>query len=366
MKIVLNRESILPVLTTVGGVVERRQTLPILGNVLINASDNSVVLTGTDLEVEVECSTQGDVQEPGQVTVPMRKFSDICRALPAGSSLTLAVDKEKARLLSGKGRFVLSTLASSDFPTMKAGEQEASFSIEQAALKKLLDQTAFAMANQDVRYYLNGALWEIMEGTLTSVATDGHRLAKASVAIEHEGSAELRVILPGKTVLELRRLMSAETEAVKVELSAKSVQATAGMTRILSKLIDGRYPDYQKVMPQSTEHRAVIDRDSLRHAIQRTAILSNDKYKGVRFVFDAGLLRLQAQNPEQEEAEEELEIEYEDGEVSVGFNVAYVLDVLGAIESQRVVIDLAGGGKSSIWRGQDSEGAEFVIMPMRL
>jgi len=370
MNIGMDRSQLLPALAMVSGVVERRHTLPILGNLLVAADSGGVTLRATDLELEIGTRTGARVKEAGATTVPARKLFDICRSLPDGAEVTIRTDGERAAVVSGRSRFMLSTLAADDFPAMDVGQAEVRFELEQAVLRRLLEKTAFAMAQQDVRYYLNGVMLELSAEGIVAVATDGHRLAKAAAALEPgtiEGLSEpMQVIVPSKTVLELKRLLGQEPGTVGVDLSARTLRLTMGVTVLTSKLVDGRYPEYDRVIPKGLERHAVVDRETLRGALQRTAILSNEKYKGVRVSFDDGTLRLQAHNPEKEEAEDELEIDYKGESTIVGFNVGYLLDVLSAVDEESVEIWFRDGDSSAVWHGQGVEDETFVIMPMRL
>jgi DNA polymerase III subunit beta len=366
MHIRTNREVLVPVLQKVGGVVERRQTLPVLGNLLILASEGTVEVSGTDLEVEVRAGFDADVQAGGEITVPARKLTDICRALPEGADITLRQDKERFQVLAGRSRFTLSTLPAGDFPSMEGSSGEERIELEQGQLKDLLDRTAFAMAHQDVRYYLNGLLLEVRPDRLVAVATDGHRLAKVELQLESDVGEELQVIVPRKTVLELGRLLSGGQSSVRVDVGERSFRAVADGVVLTSKLVDGRYPEYDRVIPAAPERFAVMDRELLRQALQRTSILSNEKYKGVRLHFESGVLRLQAHNPEQEEAEEEIEIEYEGEPAAIGFNVGYLLDVLNVLGTSEVRLAFSDGNSSAVLTGGGRDGEIYVVMPMRL
>ncbi len=373
MKISVDRSVLLSALSLVGGVVERRQTLPILGNLLLDAEDGLLRLKGTDLEIEINSAAVCDVEEAGTMTLPARKLIDICRSLPEGTQVQIKAQAERATLVSGRSRFTLSTLPAADFPSMEVPPAEVSLSVEREVLQRMLEKTSFAMAQQDVRYYLNGVLLELSAERVVAVATDGHRLAKA-VAVVGDGKEEelglnaepRQVIVPAKTVLELKRLLGSAPEEVRVELSERTLRVDLGKTQVVSKLVEGQYPDYNRVIPAELERLATIDRDRLKSALQRTAILSNEKYKGVRVTFESGRLSLQTQNPEKEEAEDEIEIEYSGESVAVGFNVAYVLDVLSAVDVSHVQVRFRDAESSAVWQGVSAEDEVFVIMPMRL
>ncbi len=368
MQIEIARADLLPALSIVTGVVERRQTLPILGNVLLVAKDGMLSATTTDLEIQVNTQTPCNVADDGEVTLPARKTVDICRALPEGASVKIRTDGERATINSGRSRFVLSTLPAGDFPTIEESDAGSSVTLEQGVLRRLLEKASIAMAQQDVRYYLNGVLLELTEGRVVAVATDGHRLAKVEQGVAGaEGFEErLQVIIPAKTVMELKRLLETSGHEVRVELSQRSLRAEIGDTKVTSKLVDGRYPDYERVIPKDLSRCAIIDRDLLRGALQRAAILSNEKYKGVRVTFEPGALRLQSQNPEKEEAEDEIGIEFSGEATTFGFNVAYILDVLNALDGDRVEVTFNDSSSSAIWRNEGVDSETFVIMPMRL
>jgi len=369
MNIEIPRSELLPALGIVSGVVERRQTLPILGNLLLSVSDGRLLVRGTDLELEIGTVARADSDEEGDVTVPARKFVDICRTLPEGARVRIRADQERALVSSGRTRFSLSTLPAGDFPSLELGEAELSLEVPSAVLKRMLDKTAFAMAQQDVRYYLNGVMLELGSGELTAVATDGHRLAKMTEALETgivDEDGRRQVILPAKTVVELKRLLALQDGPAQVELSDRTVRVSFGDTVLVSKLVDGRYPEYQRVIPRDLPRRAVLDKEVLRAALQRAAILSSEKYKGVRVSFGSGSLGLQAHNPEKEQADDEIEMEYDGDAIVIGFNVAYIADVLQAVDKARVEVLFRDADSSAIWRGEGVDSETFVIMPMRL
>lgn len=363
MKLSADRETLLGPLSAVSGVVERRQTMPILANVLLVAKDGRLAITATDLEVELVASVALDVAEDGEVTVPGRKLLDICRALPEGAKIELSADGEKVQVKSGRSRFSLSTLSAQEFPTVDEVNAQHTLTVPQADVKSLLDRTHFCMAHQDVRYYLNGLLVETEDGTLRTVATDGHRLAMAEIKTE-TGDESIQVIVPRKGVMELNRLLSEEGD-VKIQIGSNHIRVEVGDIRMTSKLIDGRFPDYERVVPKggSAIH---ADRETLRQALQRTAILSNEKYRGIRLQIDGSRLVIQAHNPEQEEAEEEVEVEYEGEALEIGFNVNYLLDAMGAIETEGVELSLVDANSSCLIYAPGDDSCKYVVMPMRL
>lgn len=366
MKISANREDLLKPLLLASSVVERRQTLPILANVLISARPGKLTLTATDLEVELSTTTSAEVSEEFDFTLPARKFVDICKALPDDAAVTLELEGDRATLRSGRGRFAMGMLPARDYPSIEPSAASERFSLPESILKYLIEKTSFAMAQQDVRYYLNGLLLEIRAGRIRTVATDGHRLALCDAPFPDATDTDIQVILPRKAVMELGRLLDdAETEAV-LEISNSHIRVQLEDTTFTSKLIDGRFPDYERVMPNGEAEILTIDRNILKQALSRTAILSNEKYRGIRFKVGDGLLHLQAHNPEQDEAEEEVEIDYQGKELSIGFNVSYLLDVLGVVDSENVQISLIDSNSSSLITPDGSTDSRYVVMPMRL
>jgi DNA polymerase-3 subunit beta len=364
MKLSAERETILGPLQAVIGVVERRQTMPILANVLLSAKDGRLAVTATDLEVELVATAAVKVLSAGDITVPGRKLLDIVRALPEKASITLSLDGEKLSLKAGKSRFSLTTLPASDFPAVEQINSQLNFEVDQVALRRLLDKTYFSMAQQDVRYYLNGMLLESDGKMLRTVATDGHRLALCEMELAAGGPLQ-QVIVPRKGVLELQRLMGDEGTA-SVQVGSNHVRVTLGDIRFTSKLIDGRFPEYGRVIPAAPPRALRADRETLRRALQRTAILSNEKYRGIRLALKPNLLVLTAHNPEQEEAEEEVEVTYSGDEFEVGFNVNYLLDALAAVDGAEVEVGLTDANSSCLVRAPGGGAARYVVMPMRL
>lgn len=366
MKIVTTRDNLLKPLQQVSGVVERRQTLPILANVLINAGNGKLHITATDLEVEMKTTVAVDCNDEMDFTLPARKLLDICKALPDEAAIELTVESERAVIKSGRSRFTLGLLPANDYPTIEPSASSHRFSVTQRLLKRLIEKTQFAMALQDVRYYLNGLLIEINGGLIRAVATDGHRLAMSEAACPLETETGIQVILPRKAVLELARLLDDSEETIDIDVSSNHIRFRLGETSFTSKLIDGKFPDYQRVIPSETDKEILADRDLLKQALMRTSILSNEKYRGIRFQFNPGTLQLLAHNPEQEEAEDEMEIEYDGAELTIGFNVGYLIEVLNVIDSEAVKISLSDSNSSCLIQNTDNEQNRYVIMPMRL
>jgi DNA polymerase-3 subunit beta len=365
MKFKAEREAILKSLQAVIGVVERRQTMPILSNVLLRTSDSHLAITATDLEVELVADTEVNVETPGEITVPGRKLHDICRALPEGIAVDFAMSGERATLRAGRSRFTLSTLRAADFPTIEemAAEQELTVSCKD--LQRLIEKTHFSMAQQDVRYYLNGLLLETEGDRLRAVATDGHRLALSELGLEMPATHTRQVIVPRKGVLELNRLIDGDGK-VSLQVGTNHLRVQLPSIRLTTKLIDGRFPEYGRVIPSDLGNIVHCDRSMLRAALQRAAILSNEKYRGVRLELDDNTLVMQANNPEQEEAEESLEVDYQGEAMEIGFNVNYLLDALAAVETDVVEVSVKDANSSCLIREPGAEDTKYVVMPMRL
>ena len=366
MKFQIEKETLLNPLQQIIGAVEKRQTMPALSNVLIRASENSLTLTATDLEIELVSRIGIIVDEPGEITVPARKLLDICKSLPNEAFIKFSVTDNKALVQSGRSRFTLTTLPANDFPALDAINSIYEFEIPQKTLRDIIDKTAFAMAQQDVRYYLNGLMLEVSANYLRAVATDGHRLAYC----EKETNADIadikQVILPRKGVLELVRLLGDTNDSVKVILGSNHLQVEFDGLRLTSKLIDGRFPDYNRVMPTDGDNVVTVDRDQLRQALMRVSILSNEKYRGIRLILEKNLIKLQAQNPDQEEADIEQEVVYTGDDIEIGFNVNYMLDVLNVTNSDMVKASLKDSNSSFLLTYPDQTDCKYVIMPMRL
>lgn len=367
MHFTIQREALLKPLQLVAGVVERRQTLPVLSNVLLVVEGQQLSLTGTDLEVElVGRVVLEEEAEPGEITVPARKLMDICKSLPSDALIDIRVDEQKLLIKAGRSKFTLSTLPANDFPTVEEGPGSLNFSLVQSKLRRLIERTSFAMAQQDVRYYLNGMLLEVNAGVLRAVATDGHRLAMCAMQAGIEGVDRHQVIVPRKGILELARLLTEQDGEVRIVLGQHHIRATTGEFTFTSKLVDGKFPDYERVLPRGGDKLVVGDRQALREAFSRTAILSNEKYRGIRLQLAAGLLKIQANNPEQEEAEEEVAVEYGGSNLEIGFNVSYLLDVLGVMTTDQVRLILSDSNSSALLQEADNDDSSYVVMPMRL
>ena len=370
MKFSIARDALIKPLNLVAGVVERRQTLPILSNVLLALEDKTLSLTGTDLEVELIGRVELDAAGvDGEVTVPARKLVDICKSLPEGSTIEFSLEAGKATVKAGRSRFTLSTLPAADFPAVEGGAGSVALSLDQSLVKQLIDSTAFAMAQQDVRYYLNGLFLEIMGGRLRVVATDGHRLALATGPALVE-AADTGVIIPRKGVLELSRLLDGSVP-LELAIGTNHIRATNEQFTFTSKLVDGKFPDYERVIPKNADKSVIGERGELKQAFTRTAILSNEKYRGVRLKLSDNSLDITANNPEQEQAEEVVGVQYSGAELEIGFNVSYLLDVLSVLEQPQVRLSLSDEASSALLENAEapSEGEPerlYVVMPMRL
>jgi DNA polymerase-3 subunit beta len=365
MKVSLSREQLLSPLQSVIGVVERRQTMPILANVLLAAKNGRLSMTGTDLEVELVASCEANVQQEGEITVAGRKLLDIVRTLPEKATVTLAREGERTVLRAGRSRFTLASLAAAEFPLIEDIGAKQTLRVSRQDARRLIDKTYFSMAQQDVRYYLNGTLLECDGQLLRAVATDGHRLSLAECPLLEEVKTKQQVIMPRKGVMELQRLLVGDGE-LELSIGTNHVRAQIGDVRFTSKLIDGKFPEYGRVVPAQPPCVMASAKDDFRAALQRIAILSNEKYRGVRLTFGANSLTIQAQNPDHEEAEEQMEVTYSGAAIEIGFNVNYLLDALAAIDVDTMEMGLTDGNSSCLIRAPGDLSAKFVVMPMRL
>jgi DNA polymerase-3 subunit beta len=366
MKTTIKREDILAPLQQVIGAVERRQTLPILGNVLLKSTSGDLSLTATDLEIEMVASITAKGSDDFQTTIPARKLLDICKALPDSSDIKFTVDDSRVSLTSARSRFTLASLPAKDFPGLDEITTLQSFSIPQNQLKSLFDKTSFAMAQQDVRYYLNGILMEISPGKIKLVATDGHRLALSEISLETGVNEDKQIIIPRKAVLELSRLLESGDNPANCILSQNHLRVETSSLVFTTKLIDGKFPDYQRVIPVDGNKIMEVDRETLKQSMSRIAILSNEKYRGIRLTLSSGNLSIQANNPDQEEAEEELQVDYTESDMEIGFNVTYLIDVLNVLNSEKVQVKLKDSNSSAIISDSQDDSSLYVVMPMRL
>lgn len=360
------RDALLAPLQSVSGIVEKRHTLPILSNVLIEKRGEALTLLATDIEIQIQTSTQGNAGEDLAITVGARKLQDILRALPEGAPVTLAMDDKRLTLKAGKSRFQLQTLPAADYPRLSVTAADGlRFSIPQRSFKRQLALVQYAMAQQDIRYYLNGLLLVATGHELRMVATDGHRLAYASGGIDAE-VPKTEVILPRKTVLELARQLADSDDPLEITIAGSQIVFRFGPIELISKLIDGKFPDYERVIPQHHPKLLNLDRAVLLASLQRAAILSNEKFRGVRLVLSEGSLKLISSNAEQEEALEELEIDYAGETLDIGFNVTYLLDVLNNVSNETVEWRFNDGNSSALVTLPGNENFKYVVMPMRI
>lgn len=367
MQFEISRENLIRPLQLVTGVVERRQTLPILSNVLLMLEDGALSLTGTDLEVElvgriaVEPGAEG-----GDVTVSARKLMDICKSLPEDATLKFQQEDGKIVIRSGRSRFQLATLPAADFPNVEEPSMALELTVPQATLKHMLESTAFAMAQQDVRYYLNGMLFEVSTDYLRVVATDGHRLAMSTEEMNLPASELTQVIVPRKGILELSKLLGETEEAVSLMIGTHHVRAVTENFTFTSKLVDGKFPDYDRVLPKGGDKTIIANCQEFRQALSRTAILSNEKFRGIRLTLSDNEIKILANNPEQEEAEEIVPVEYKGDSLEIGFNVSYLIDVLNVLESDKVKMVVSDPNSSALMQSAQGGDALYVVMPMRL
>lgn len=367
MTIQVERDFLLAPLQAVSGVVERRHTLPILSNVLLELGDGKLSITATDLEIQVAARTESPPQSDTQATtVSARKLQDILRSLPDQSSVNIELQDRRLQLRAGRSKFSLQTLPAADFPKIAAaGGTAAEAILPQRELKRVLALVQYAMAQQDIRYYLNGLLLSLKEDGLTVVATDGHRLALATLAMTLQ-VPKTEVILPRKAILELAKLLADTDESVTLRILDNQVGFDFGSIHFISKVVDGKFPDYQKVIPSGYTKHLLLERDTLQQALQRTAILSNEKFRGVRWVLTTDRLRIVCTNSDQEEAEEELDLIYPGEPLDIGFNVSYLLDMLANVQAKEIECSLGDSNSSMLMSIPGEAHFKYVVMPMRI
>jgi len=367
LKFSTNQKTILPILQLISGVVEKKQTLPVLSHILLDIKENVLTLSGTDLELELEIQLKVENAENGNSTVSARKILDIVRALNSTETINFSIKPDNKFLIqSGKSRFSLSSLPPDDFPKTKVNDVITEFDIKSKVLSSLLDKTMFSMAMQDVRYYLNGVLLETDGENINVIATDGHRLAIASVKQPIDFKGKNQIIIPRKTVVELTKFLNACDEEIKIGIGKNHIFVKDCSNTMLSKLIDGRYPDYERVIPKDVDKTAILNKENLKNSLMRTAILSNEKYRGIRMKFSSGLVTISANNPEQEEAYDEIEANYAGDDIEIGFNVSYLLDAINAITSENLRFIFKDANSSCIIQNEEDEYPIYVVMPMRL
>lgn len=367
MNIKIDREALLKPLSSVSGIVERRHTLPILTNLLLEAKQDVLTLTATDLEMQISLSLQAQPSGDIATTVSARKMLDICRSLPDQSQITLEMTDNRMQIKAGKSRFNLQTLPAGDYPLMAKGGGDTSLTLTlaQNQLKRLLRQVEYAMAQQDIRYYLNGLLFEVNGNRLNVVGTDGHRLSFTSTELAQSYEKQ-ELILPRKTILELIKLLDDSDDEVSIEVSANQANFAFSGIRLISKVIDGKFPDYTRVIPNGYQNAFEVNRQMLLLAMQRASILSNEKYRGIRMVLGKDSLRLISSNSEQEEAEEELEINYGGDPLDIGFNVTYMIDVLTNVSTDNITFSFADANSSCLVTVPGDDNYKYVVMPMRI
>ncbi len=370
MSIIINREKILGPVTAVLGVVERKQTMPILSNILINIDKNNLSVISSDLEVELIATEKLENNGDLHITVPGRKFADIVRSLPANQEIHLEIDADRLKLKAGRARFTVLTQPAEDFPLIEKPQSPIFIEVPQVSLHELIRKTHFAMAQNDVRYYLNGLRFEYSNQILRAVATDGHRLSVGTISLNArsgtDNEGEKAAIVPRKGILELERLMGNSEQALRMAFAPNHLCVQCGNLSLTTKLIEGRYPDYSSVIPKESRHHIVVDRNRMKEALSRAAILANEKIRGVRLGFEPKTLRMIGHNAEQEEAEDVVETNYEGEAFEVGFNVSYLLDVLNAVTESEIEILINDPNSSCRIDPKGNTSFQYVIMPMRL
>ena len=368
MKFTTEKNEIVDALQMGASIAERRQTIPILANLRIVSREGKVEITATDLEIQIKIVTEvKKVVEEGEITVSARKMSELCRSLPDNEALEFDLNNGKLTVSSKNFHADFATISALDFPELEIKEETNSLSISSSALQRLLNKTAFCMASQDVRYYLNGLLVEYKGGEVNAVATDGHRLALATSPLDKTITIDgERQILPRKAVLELSKILRQENEDIKITFGNSSLSIQDENLDFSTKLIDGKFPDYEKVLPSGEPNSLEVSKESLQSALSRASVLSNEKYRGVRFALDKNTLKLTANNPEKESAEELLDVNYNGNLMEIGFNIGYLLDVLGTIETDNVELNFYGEESSCLIREPGNQAEVYVIMPMRL
>lgn len=362
----IKRKDLYTPLQKVIGVIERRQTLPILANVLLVLDDQGLTLTGTDLEIQITTWTDSAKGDDLRITIPGRKLLDICRTLDDDATMQFTVDDQRLTIRSGKSRFTLSMLPADEFPSFDEQQYQGEFEVSQASLAQAIEKTGFSMAQQDVRYYLNGMMLRVVKGHLEAVASDGHRLALHRADLGNARLEAQQIILPRKGALELSKLLDHPESQATVRVASNHLSVKTEQGLLFAKLIDGRFPDFESVLPKENKLHFTAEKNALQSALSRVSILSNEKYRGVRLDITEGSLSISANNPEQDEAEEEVEIDFQGDPVSMGFNASYLLDALNAIDSEQVNVSFTDTNSSCLLENIDHQNSRFVIMPMRL
>ncbi len=366
MKCYISKQELIHPLQSLIGVVDRHQSMPILGHILIDGTGSCVTLVGTDAEVELSIEITHLMEEPGAATLPGRMFYEICRSLPEGVNIEITVSEGQVTIRSSRSRFSLMSFTASDFPRIGMSPERLRLSVGASDFKSLLSETHIAMAVQDVRYYLNGLLLERSRQGLRAVATDGHRLAIRDLDLPQGDTDTVQIIVPRKAVTELLRLLPDTSDAIHIAIGDTHLQVRVGPMTLTSKLVDGRYPDYDRVIPRGCDRVVVAPRELLRDSLKRACIVCTDRYKAVRITLAPKVLRATVQNTDREHAEEDIEVNYEAGPLEIGFNAVYLLDALEVIRSENVRMELKDAGSGCIIVPEESRNPTLVVMPMRL
>jgi DNA polymerase III subunit beta len=366
MKLIINRETLLTPLQQIVGVIEKRQTMPVLANVLMLAKDNYLTLTGTDLEIQLVSKIEIEQLTPGSITVPARKLLDLCRLLPAKADIQIEQFGDKLKIQSSRSRFSLSCLPSEHYPEFAESEMDKQFSINSGKFKKALEKTTFCMANQDVRYYLNGLMMNISNSKIKLVASDGHRLSIYEDSLEQPTGYESRIILPRKGVLELYRLLDNPDIDLNILFSNNNIKIAINNLIFSAKLVDAKYPDFSKVFQQPFFAAIPVQKQQLKDSLTRVAVLANEKFKGVTLDILPGNIKISTHNPEHDEGEEEVSIDYSGEQLSIAFNAQYILDALSNIDSDMVVFTVAKNVSTCFIDESTQSEYRFIVMPMRI
>jgi len=365
MDFYITKEEVVKSLNLTLGVVEKRQTLPILSNVLLEVDESSIKLTATDLESEISTtSTISNFKSGGKTTAPARKLSDLCRLMPDLAEIHFFLDGDNLKIETESGKYNLSTLPSEDFPVFETEDTQSQINISSQNLKNLITKTSFAMGNQDWRHYLNGLYMMIDDKVITTVATDAHRLAMATSSLNEASSESTSGIVPRKSINEIGKLVGDESENVVIQLGQTSIAANVSGTTFVSKLIEGKFPDYEQVIPSGESSLLVVDRKNFSESLSRVSVLSSEKYKGVRIITKKNSLNISANNPEKEQGEENLPCEYQGEEIDIAFNVNYLQEILSTIDSEKIEINFFGSEKSCLITDPNSENLKYVVMPL--
>ena len=365
MDFYITKEEVVKSINLTLGVVEKRQTLPILSNVLFEVDESSLKLTATDLESEISTtSTISNFKSGGKITAPARKLSDLCRLMPDLAEIHFFLDGDNLKIETESGKYNLSTLPSEDFPVFETEDTQSQINISSQNLKNLITKTSFAMGNQDWRHYLNGLYMMIDDKVITTVATDAHRLAMATSSLNEASSESTSGIVPRKSINEIGKLVGDESENVVIQLGQTSIAANVSGTTFVSKLIEGKFPDYEQVIPSGESSLLAFDRKNFSESLSRVSVLSSEKYKGVRIITKKDSLNISANNPEKEQGEENLSCEYKGEEIDIAFNVNYLQEILSTIDSEKIEINFFGSEKSCLITDPNSENLKYVVMPL--